>query len=376
MSAFMPSAVSAQAGQKTAFRHLLWLADRFDVWFVGFRNETDAADAEWRLREICHDVVVAPVDFRRRSTGILTRPDLPVLVSSRWNRWIAARIPMLERQYSFARVHCEWSQMAPYAALLGNIPSRTIYVHDVVAQWAQRRACSRGGLWRIEALRSRIWERHAYSAFSRIFVTGDKDRSLLSAANREWQNRLTVLPLHYDRYTRNGDAREPARAVTLLFWGALARRENSEAARWLLDEVVPRLGAGVRTVIAGSNPPEDLLRRRSPVIEVSGFLADPTGCFSHADIAVLPVFEGAGVKVKVLECLASGLPVLTTPIGAEGIAAGESDGLFVCAPDPQCFGNILSEWIRNPARLADLGWRAMAWGDRQSSVSRDILLEN
>jgi hypothetical protein len=41
LSAYLPSLTSRQAGQKTAFRHLKWLAERYDVWFVGFRIEAD-----------------------------------------------------------------------------------------------------------------------------------------------------------------------------------------------------------------------------------------------------------------------------------------------------------------------------------------------
>ena len=109
-------------------------------------------------------------------------------------------------------------------------------------------------------------------------------------------------------------------------------------------------------------------------MEVTGFVEDPRTCFERVHLAVLPLFEGAGVKVKVLKCLAAGLPVLTTPIGSEGIEALAHDGLLVQEPVAADYARRLIELLNAPARLAELSRSANDWSERQKRARRDQLL--
>ena len=178
---------------------------------------------------------------------------------------------------------------------------------------------------------------------TQVYVPSLKDAELASQCDSNLRSKIIVLPLHFDHYCppKPRDLKAPLR---LLFWGALGRNENAQAAHWLCREVLPRLrqaGQAITLVVAGSNPPAELLAQRASDLVVTDFLPDPTECFAAAHLAVLPLFEGAGVKVKVLECLAAGLPVLTTGVGSEGIAAGVEDGLFTLPPDAGKFTEMI-----------------------------------
>lgn len=376
LSAFLPSPNSPQAGQKTAFRNLVKLAEHHEVWLLTFRNEVDRMEDETVLRSLCRFVYVEPVSGRKRLAGILGRPSLPVLIGSRWSTRLAQVLRGVLAQHAFDRVHLEWSQMVAYAKLLESVPNRTLYVHDVLTQWAGRRADTRGLLWRLEAWRSRQWERKAYRPFDRLFAPSAKDVQLLASLNPVYEAKCSVLPLHFDRYGLKSGERSSSQG-RILFWGALGRPENANAARWLLQEVLPRLsgtGKTVQLIVAGSNPPSDLLRARNDRVSVPGFVSDPGPLFESADLAVLPVFDGAGVKVKVMECLASGLPVLTTRIGAEGIDASQEDGLFVLPPEPAAFCSEITRLIGSYPLLCRLARAAAAWGRRQTVNSWDLLI--
>jgi glycosyltransferase involved in cell wall biosynthesis len=110
------------------------------------------------------------------------------------------------------------------------------------------------------------------------------------------------------------------------FIGHYAHAPNNDAAHWLIDEIVPALRgleSGIPCLLAGSAMPEALLRRagrlRNMGIEVLGQVPSLSDVFDRVRLTVAPLAFGAGVKGKVLESLAAGIPCVCTPIAAEGL---------------------------------------------------------
>jgi glycosyltransferase involved in cell wall biosynthesis len=379
LSAFLPSPASRQAGQKTAFRHLRWLAERHDVWFAGFRSEADNPADEAGLRALCREVHLLPVTRARRIAGVLRRPGLPLVVAARWSAALAGTVRRLATEHAFVRAHAEWSQMAEYLELLPAVPERWVSAHDVVGQFCERAAAGATGwrrrFWRWETGRARRWEAARYGRAGTVLVQSGKDAELLRGLLAATGTRIRVIPPHFERFRprlRTADGPGP----TLLFWGALGRTENSEAALWLGRDLLPALAAvlpGARLLLAGSNPPPAVQALASDRVTVTGFVAEPQAVFDQADVAVLPLFRGAGIKVKVLECLAAGLPVLTGAIGAEGIVATAADGLAVQEPDPAAYAATVAGWWRTPGQLEARSRGALAWGERLAGGDRAAL---
>ena len=106
----------------------------------------------------------------------------------------------------------------------------------------------------------------------------------------------------------------------ILFFGAMSRPENYLSAIWFIENVMPLLNdLDVRFVIVGSKPPEELKRFKSDRIVITGFVNDTLPYFESSMCLVAPLVLGAGIKVKILEAMSSGIPVLTNDIGIEGI---------------------------------------------------------
>jgi glycosyltransferase involved in cell wall biosynthesis len=378
LSAHLPVAVSQQAGEKSAYRNLRWLAERYRIHLVTFRGALYRDQSLSDLERCCERVKVIEATSRARLLGLAARPIAPLAVAFRFHRTALETIEQWTAEKAFGRVHAEWSPMVQYLSALRGIGERTLYVHDVLHQWLGRKAvASANPIWRLEARRAASWEARAYQDCTHIFVPSDKDASLLRALPPLSGSRFSVLPLHFDRYTSPA-RRERGPVLRLLFWGALSRIENVASARWILRSLRPLLqGAGVpvRLTLAGANPPPDLLAEKSAEIEIPGFMADPAPLFRDADLAVLPVFQGAGVKVKVLECLAAGLPVLTTPMGAEGIGATAEDGLLVLDDEPNSFAQQIRRIAAEPELLSRLSRSAAQWGLRQDNDHRALLLD-
>jgi glycosyltransferase involved in cell wall biosynthesis len=117
-----------------------------------------------------------------------------------------------------------------------------------------------------------------------------------------------------------------------------------------------------------------LLAERAPDVEVTGFMADPADQFARAHLALAPLFQGAGVKVKVLECLAAGLPVLTTEIGSEGIEARADEGLLTLPASPEAFVQAVTQLANDRGQLANLAIAAASWGERYHRDHRSVLI--
>jgi glycosyltransferase involved in cell wall biosynthesis len=148
---------------------------------------------------------------------------------------------------------------------------------------------------------------------------------------------------------------EPA---TLVFLGSLDWRPNLEAVRWFVGEIWPLVRAevpGARFLLAGSNPPARLAAAgRREGIEFLGRVADVRRFLASGTAVVVPVLSGGGVRVKILEAMALGVPVVSTRLGATGIAARESLDLLL-ADGAAEFAAACVGLLRDPDRAAALG---------------------
>lgn len=116
---------------------------------------------------------------------------------------------------------------------------------------------------------------------------------------------------------------------TVVFWGAMNRPENEEAALWFIENVMPSL-KDIRFVIIGAHPSEKIKTFVSERIVVTGFVDNPKSYFETCLCMVVPLKNGAGIKIKVLEGMSAGIPVLTNQIGIEGIPAENGHDYYHC----------------------------------------------
>ena len=154
---------------------------------------------------------------------------------------------------------------------------------------------------------------------------------------------MGLVPYYNDmsRYTRKSNQRD------ILFFGAMARMENSLSALWFIDNVLPLLtDINIRFVILGSNPTAELKEKESSRIHVTGFVDSVEPYFEESMCLVAPLVLGAGIKVKILEAMSSGIPVITNDIGIEGIPAVDGKHYYHCTT-PQEYANMIRKIYNN-----------------------------
>jgi glycosyltransferase involved in cell wall biosynthesis len=145
---------------------------------------------------------------------------------------------------------------------------------------------------------------------------------------------------------------------TLGFVGSMQWEPNRDAVRWFVGEMFPRLrkkDKKVHLVIVGSGMSEEIrnLDNGKDII-VQGDVPDISEVFLDVDVFVAPVRLGSGVNVKVIEAMSYGVPVVTTPKGAEGIG-GKDGEHFMVANTPEEFVYTIRDLVMNPDRRKTLG---------------------
>lgn len=159
-----------------------------------------------------------------------------------------------------------------------------------------------------------------------VIVNNEKDAKLL-LQNKELEHIWCWCP--YFQTMIDAERLKPNKDI--LFYGAMNREENWKSAIWFIENVFRNiLDEEVRFVIVGNRPPQELKKYESDRIKVLGFVEDVTPIFQKSLCLVAPLVMGAGVKIKVIEGLSAGIPVLTNKIGIEGIPAENEKEYFHC----------------------------------------------
>ena len=208
-----------------------------------------------------------------------------------------------------------------------------------------------------------------------VITCSDDDRDLLMQDDFE-RDEITVIPhgvdlQNYGRKTGAGVRQHygiPPDATLLFFHGTLHYHPNTVACRIFADEILPRLrdrGRNVKLLAAGLNPPRE--EHAHPDLIYAGCVDDLVTHVAAADLCAVPLMDGGGTRMKILEYMAAGKPVVSTRKGAEGLVAQDGrEILLVDDGDWDGFCDRLEELMDEPTAalgIGELGRRFVAQYD-------------
>lgn len=161
----------------------------------------------------------------------------------------------------------------------------------------------------------------------KVIVTNVKDYNLLKENNIA-AGKLFIWPPYFESRSDNiynGNTKN------IIFYGAMGREENWKSAVWFINNVFCKLkDKSMSFLVIGANPAPQLLRYSSERVKILGFVEDVGVYFQEGLCMVAPLLLGAGIKVKILESMSAGIPVLTNEIGIEGIPAEDGREYLMC----------------------------------------------
>lgn len=202
--------------------------------------------------------------------------------------------------------------------------------------------------------------------FDAVMAVSREDQAALVEAAGQKIN-ISVAPISVDT-SRLPVVPRAAGASRILHMGTMFWPPNVEGVLWFARDILPLVRQGRPQVgfdVVGANPPGEVtsLAESDPLIRVTGYVDDPTPYIETAALAVVPLKAGGGMRVKILNALAQGLPVVSTTLGAEGISV-ESGKHLLLADTPDEFAR---------AALCLLSDRALA--DRLARAGRSLVEE-
>jgi glycosyltransferase involved in cell wall biosynthesis len=264
----------------------------------------------------------------------------------------------------------EYSTLAPYLNGV-QAPLRVLDFHNIESSLAASYARSASALkavpvW-MEAAALRGLEWRSVRNVDIVAVVSDKDRERLPNTRGE----VLVCPNGWNPTGPLPPAADPVVAfVALLGW-----RPNADAAVWLVEEVWPLVRArrpDARLLLVGRSPGPRVQRLAAPDVTVTGTVPDTRPYLAQARITVAPLLSGGGTRLKVLESLDVGRPVVATPIGAEGLEDLVGEGVTVTRT-AQAMAEAIVDYLGDPEKATRDGVHgSRAVADR---YAWDVVLE-
>jgi glycosyltransferase involved in cell wall biosynthesis len=272
----------------------------------------------------------------------------------------------------FNVIHVFRLAMMPFAKAFlettGQAPALHLDLDDVESVTGRRLAgiYRRAGNHRDARLQERMASRaeaietEVMGTFDRVYVCSDGDRELLAGRSKA---RICVVPNAVPA-PEGGPMKRAGRPFTFLFVGTLGYFPNEDGVRFFCKDVLPLMKRDatrdVRVVIVGAGASRSLLQLgRSPDVHFVGNVPDVASWYAQADVAIIPLRAGGGMRIKVLEAFRYRCPVVSTSIGMEGIAV--QDGAPALIGDtPELFAAQCLRLMQDPALGDRLTNNAMA----------------
>ena len=180
----------------------------------------------------------------------------------------------------------------------------------------------------------------------------------------------------------DGGERDYEKRRDILFVGGFSHPPNKDAVIWFAGNVWQQVHerTGARFIVVGSHPDDEImaLSDEAAGIDVKGYVSDEelAGLYGSCRLAAVPLRYGAGVKGKVIEALYYGLPVVTTSVGAEGIADARS--VMETADSPDELADAIVRLYNDTALLGEMSRKALEYVRQHHSIDAvwDVVKED
>jgi glycosyltransferase involved in cell wall biosynthesis len=317
------------------------IAREHELWILAFAKTPEEKRGVVRLEEFCEGVNTVEIKERRalwhpyeliRYLMAGRPPDLRFY----FNEDLAGKIRRITSQVAFDIVQIEHGIMGLYLeAVPQEMRNRSIWLlHDVDFEKFYR-------MYRLETKLSRKlrvllhgymmrrWEPRYAENFERCITVSEADRLLLTKANPRL--RVEVSPNGVDTRACT-PLPEENDSQALVFVGNMDYRPNIDAMVHFCQEVLPlirRVVPEVEMWIVGLNPRHDVRKLDGNGVHVTGRVENVQSFYGRSAACVVPLRAGGGTRLKILEAMAFGRPVVSTSIGCEGLKVTDGENILI-----------------------------------------------
>jgi polysaccharide biosynthesis protein PslH len=290
-----------------------------------------------------------PLHYLQRVLLPATR--FPKQAKDSWSRAMWAKIEQALQANTYDGVLLFGGvQVYEYAELVKHLPN-VIMPYESFALLLQREYAQQPRwITRLRWLIAQRFESFMFAPYQHTVVLAQPDADMLKQVNP--MTKVRVIPTGVNVQAFAGERKTPARK-TILFLGNYEYAPNVEAALYLTQHIFPRIQhhhPDAQLILLGNAPTPELLALANEHITLTGFVPSVKPYMKEASVFVSALSIGAGMKNKILEALASGLPVVATPISVDGIAV--EHGTSALIGDPETLAELTLQ-VLNDATLAE-----------------------
>jgi len=369
------------SGAKVRQYHMLrHLARRHEVTLVSFVRGDDPPAAIEHLRGVCH--AVHPVPMQRslwrnvRATVKSLVTGLPMMVVRDEIAEMTETLRRLVQETAFDVVHADQLSMAGYGRLAvrlsaPHVPKALLDEHNAFYLLVERMATAesralRRFVMRREARTFRTYEAEMCRAYDAILTVIPEDREYLQALvptpeRAALAAKTTVVPICVDPGSVQTVSRKEEGSLTILHVGTMFWPPNIHGVLWFAREVLPLIHQEIpdaQLVVIGKNPPAEVEELTADSrVHVTGYVPELLPYLEAAGVFVVPLHAGSGMRVKILDAWMWGIPIVSTPLGAEGIETVDGENILL-ADNASAFADATVRTLSD----TDLSQRLLANG--------------
>ena len=296
---------------------------------------------------------------------------LPLTLINYYSAKMTAALAGLTGETAFDLVHLDSIHMVTYLpALPAALRKHVVFNwHNIESEILYRYAATTPSLPRkiyatLRARRVKSVERDILRTCCGHVVCSERERRAL--LERVPEARIAVVENGVD--TKAFDGLEKNVRNRVLFVGSMAYHANSDAIQWFTDRVWPaihqRFPQWTLTLVGSDPPPRVRALAARPGVEVTGTVPDVKPYYTEAILAIVPLLTGGGTRLKILEALAAGVPVVSTTLGVEGLAVTHGQEVLIVDRE--------GDWLPACCELADQGalWQKLVTAGRRLVETR------
>jgi polysaccharide biosynthesis protein PslH len=338
-------------GSKLRIYNLLrGLAQHHEVTLLSFADDPNVNPAVPELQSLCREVQVVPWKSfdplsRRARFGFLHGK--PRSVVDTFSPEMARLIQQTLAARAYDLIVSSQLQMAGYAPYFGGLPA--LFEEVELGLYYEQFMHATSALARLRY--GLTWLKHRYYVtgllrhFHACTVASEQEKKILARVAPSYKA-INIIPncINLADYK----VHQPAKPNQLIFTGSFRYSANYDAVTWFLQTVYPRIQAelpDVQLTITGEHdglplPPAENIR-------LTGFVDDVRPLIAQSWISVVPIRNGGGTRLKVLEAMALGTPVVSTTKGAEGLDV-QHDVHLLLADGPAAFAEAIIRLLKSP----------------------------
>lgn len=329
-------------GKIKTYQTLKILSQKHQIYLISFVEKKSDLKHEKNLKKFCYGMktFVTPIitqshrELKQKAILGIVNPK-PFRVQKYFLKEAVNFISQLSEKENFEAVHCDHETSIPYLVHVRDWQKKlkvydehNLSSHGLFGYARYEKRPIEKLAYFVEGLKHWFYERRAVAIFDYILTISQVDKkSLIKQGVNPAKVVFLPVPFKAKAHFRFGSKK-------ILFVGLLSWWPNRDAVWWFYQRIFPLVKEKLpqaEFLVVGANPPEEIKKigEEDNSVEVTGYVKDISDYFKKIGVFVVPIRAGAGIRIKIIDALAAGLPVVSTRIAAEGIEVKNREEILI-----------------------------------------------